>query len=111
MTISRGVDLPAPPWPEHTRAIDLMLGHTLQRLRALETQGHIPVSPNPHGSTGKLTRKQRRTIASIGYRLTAAEIAARYGVCEGTVQNIRKAHGLTSGKQWGNQHAREERNR
>lgn len=105
---SRDFALPDPPWPEHTRAIDLMLAHTLQRLEALETQDNIAESPNPYGSTGKLTPKQRRTIASIGYRLTAAEIAARYGICEGTVQYIRRKYGLTSGKKWGNQHGKGE---
>lgn len=103
---SRDFELPQPPWPEHTAAIDLMLAHTRQRIEAIKTRDRISESPNPQGSIGKLTPKQRRTIASIGYRLTAAEIAERYGVCQDTVQYIRKKYGLTSGKRWGNQHSR-----
>lgn len=103
---SRGFELPPPPWPEHTKAIDLMLAHTRQRIGAIKTRDRVSPCPNPYGSAGKLTRKERRVIASMGYRLTAAEIAVRYGVCEGTVQDIRRKYGLTSGKRWGNQHGR-----
>lgn len=101
--------LPPQPYPEHMKAIDLMIAHAIQRIEAIKTRDRITESPNPYGSTGKLTPKQRRTIASIGYRLTAAEIAERYGIHEHTVQYIRSKYGLTSGRRWGNQHTREER--
>lgn len=97
------------PYPEHMKALDLMIAHTLQRIVALQTRDRIAECPNPYGRIGKLTRRERDTIVSTGHSLTAAEIAARYGICEGTVQYIRKKYGLTSGRRWGNQHGKGER--
>lgn len=88
-------ELPPPPWPEHSRAVDRLLEGVRARLAFVEQRQRPPF---PHvlqrGQYGKISDAERREIAEIGYSLTAGEVGEIYGVSEFTVSKIRARAGL-----------------
>lgn len=99
---NREFELPAPPWPEHTQAVDKLLVECRYRLLGIATRSrqHTFMPHLKRGYYGKLNDDDRAAIVELGYTLTAAEIGELYGVCSYTVNRIRSRAGL-DGKRMG----------